>query len=144
MTAPLSPFQARRFADRFRAIVLNGYGQAEMGEVIGWTAADAKAHPEKLGAAGRPHPGVSARIDNPDANGVGELLVRPPWCGTTPDGPCWPTGSPTTTTFAPAIWPASTTTGMCGSRAGRGDVINRGGNKVVPTEVRKCSPHCPR
>ena len=36
------------------SFVLNGYGQAEIGEVIGWTAADAKAHPEKIGAVGRP------------------------------------------------------------------------------------------
>src|SRR5439155_20328683 len=48
ITAALSPLGARRFRDKFGVTVLNGYGQAEMGEVIGWTAADAKAHPEKL------------------------------------------------------------------------------------------------
>ena len=62
ITAPLSPLQARRFADKFGVVVLNGYGQAEIGEVIGWTAADAREHPDKLGAVGRPHPGVSIRI----------------------------------------------------------------------------------
>ena len=62
ITAPLSPFQARRFADKFGVIVLNGYGQAEIGEVIGWTAADAKGFPEKVGAVGRPHPGVEIRV----------------------------------------------------------------------------------
>ena len=31
ITAPLSPFQAQRFTDRFEAFVLNGYGQAEIG-----------------------------------------------------------------------------------------------------------------
>ncbi|WP_419929456.1 class I adenylate-forming enzyme family protein [Candidatus Poriferisocius sp.] len=135
VTAPLSPFQARRFADRFGAIVLNGYGQAEMGEVIGWTAADAKAHPEKLGAAGRPHPGVSARIDNPDANGVGELLVRPPlvWDDTRravlaerlTDDDHIGTGDLARIDDDGYVW--------IEGRAG--DVINRGGNKVVPTEV---------
>ena len=35
--------------------VLNSYGQAEIGEVIGWTATGAKEHPEKVGAIGRPH-----------------------------------------------------------------------------------------
>ena len=40
---------------KFGASVLNSYGQAEIGEVIGWTAADAKEHPEKVGAIGRPH-----------------------------------------------------------------------------------------
>ena len=45
ITAPLSPLQARRFTSKFGASVLNSYGQAEIGEVIGWTAADAKEHP---------------------------------------------------------------------------------------------------
>ena len=54
ITAPLSPLSARRFTDKFGVTVLNGYGQAEIGEVIGWTAADAREHPEKIGAVGRP------------------------------------------------------------------------------------------
>jgi acyl-CoA synthetase (AMP-forming)/AMP-acid ligase II len=62
ITAPLSPLQARRFAAKFGVVVLNGYGQAEIGEVIGWTAADAREHPDKLGAVGRPHPGVAIKI----------------------------------------------------------------------------------
>ena len=73
ITAPLSPLQARRFAAKFPVYVLNGYGQAEIGEVIGWTAADAKAHPDKIGAVGRPHPGVDIRLA-----ADGRLLVRPP------------------------------------------------------------------
>ena len=67
---------------KFGVTVLNGYGQAEIGEVIGWTAADAKEHPEKVGAVGRPHPGVDdqdrrRRRDAVDG-AVGRLLVRPP------------------------------------------------------------------
>src|SRR6476646_6109724 len=73
ITAPLSPLQARRFAEKFGVTVLNGYGQAEIGEVIGWTAADAREHPEKLGAVGRPHAGVEIKLSD-----GGELLVRPP------------------------------------------------------------------
>src|SRR5947208_1715255 len=76
ITAPLSPLAARRFHDKFGVTVLNGYGQAEIGEVIGWTAADAREHPEKLGAVGRPHKGVDVKIAGDDP--VGELLVRPP------------------------------------------------------------------
>src|SRR5204862_4164882 len=83
ITAPLSPLQARRFADKFGVVVLNGYGQAEIGEVIGWTAADAKEHPEKIAAPGRPPPGVAPNIA--EANGMarpseeaGRLRVRPP------------------------------------------------------------------
>src|SRR5207245_192370 len=83
ITAPLSPLQARRFTGRFHAFVLNGYGQAEIGEVIGWTAADAKAFPEKIGAVGRPHPGVEIRVVGDDARilehgAIGRLHVRPP------------------------------------------------------------------
>jgi acyl-coenzyme A synthetase/AMP-(fatty) acid ligase len=83
ITAPLSPLQARRFGDRFGVTVLNGYGQAEIGEVIGWTATDAREHPDTLGAAGRPHPGVEIRVaDETGASvaggDVGRLLVRPP------------------------------------------------------------------
>ena len=62
ITAPLSPLQARRFTGQFGAFVLNSYGQAEIGEVIGWTAADAKEHPEKVGAIGRPHGGVDLKV----------------------------------------------------------------------------------
>src|SRR5208282_4979348 len=62
ITAPLSPLAARRFSDKFGVTVLNGYGQAEIGEVIGWTAADAREYPGKLGAVGRPHPGVDIKI----------------------------------------------------------------------------------
>lgn len=135
ITAPLSPFQARRFTDRFGAFVLNGYGQAELGEVIGWTATDAKEHPDKIGAAGRPHPGVEVRIDEPDDNGVGELLVKPP--------------APPSDSVAATLGDRLGTDGFVRTGdlgrvdadgfvwiEGRtGDLINRGGNKVFPDEV---------
>lgn len=72
ITAPLSPSEARRFTDRFGVTVLNSYGQTELGgEIIGWNAADARAHgTDKLGSIGRPHDGVEVRIDD------GELCVR--------------------------------------------------------------------
>ena len=136
ITAPLSPFQARRFSDKFGVTVLNSYGQAEMGEVIGWTAADAKAHPDKIGAIGRPHPNVAIRIHEPDGNGVGELLVRPPGHavgyadGTdlldrlTNDGYIR-TGDLARLDDDGFVW-----------IDGRlGDLINRGGNKIFPEEV---------
>lgn len=131
ITAPLSPFQARRFTGRFGVTVLNGYGQAEIGEVIGWTAADAERHPEKIGAAGRPHPGVGIRIDDPDDDGVGELLVKPPSTAVdlapdrlTADG-FVRTGDVASVDDEGFVW-----------IEGRlGDLINRGGNKVYPEEV---------
>ena len=131
ITAPLSPFQARRFGARFGVTVLNGYGQAEIGEVIGWTAADAKQHPGKLGAVGRPHPGVEIRIDEPDGDGAGELLVKPP----------------TTASDLPASRldaEGFVRTGDVARVDGDGfvwlegrldDLINRGGHKVYPQEV---------
>src|SRR5262245_3351866 len=131
ITAPLSPRDARRFADRFGVVVLNGYGQAEIGEVIGWTAADAQSHPEKLGAAGRPHPGVQIKLV-----GEGELAVRPPRMATgylsggeledrlDADG------------YLRTGDLARVDDDGFGWIEGRvGDVINRGGNKVVPNEV---------
>jgi len=143
ITAPLSPLQARRFADRFGVTVLNGYGQAELGEVVGWTAADARAHPEKLGAVGRPHPGVQLRVVDEHgvavADGtVGELCVRPPRFGVgdaddprrlladrlTDDG-FVRTGDLARIDEDGFVWIEGRT----------GDVINRGGNKVFPEHV---------
>lgn len=118
ITAPLSPLQARRFKERFGIVVLNGYGQTELGgEVVGWSAADARAHgDDKLGAVGRPHAGVSVRVDA----ATGELQVRTPatdgWYGTGDVGRVDGDGF---------VW-----------IEGRlGDMVNRGGMKVFPGEV---------
>jgi acyl-CoA synthetase (AMP-forming)/AMP-acid ligase II len=131
ITAPLSPLEARRFSERFGGFVLNSYGQAELGEVIGWTADDARSHPEKLGAAGRPHPGVDLRVDR-----EGHLWVRPPnhaagYAGgedlrdrMDPDGYI-DTGDLARVDDDGFVW--------IEGRAG--DVINRGGNKVHPAQV---------
>jgi long-chain acyl-CoA synthetase len=126
ITAPLSPLQAQRFVAKFGDVhILNSYGQAEMGEVIGWTAADAKAHPEKVGAAGRPHKGVGIRIDDD-----GHLLVRPPNAAVGIDERRDADGFIDTGDLARIdddgfVW--------IDGRAG--DLINRGGNKVYPEAV---------
>jgi acyl-CoA synthetase (AMP-forming)/AMP-acid ligase II/alkylation response protein AidB-like acyl-CoA dehydrogenase len=145
ITAPLSPREARRFADRFSVVVLNGYGQAEIGEVIGWTAADARAHPEKIGAVGRPHEGVHIKVvdDGGGATPVGEpgeLLVRTPSMASGYLG-----GGGQSSAFADRLdADGYLRTGDLGRIdvdgfvwiEGRvGDVINRGGNKVVPGQV---------
>ena len=131
ITAPLSPFQARRFNSRFGVTVLNGYGQAEIGEVIGWTAADAKTHPDKIGAIGLPHPGVEVRIDEPDENSVGELLVKPPntAAGLEPDR-LTSDGYVRTGDLA-----RIDDDGFVWIEGRLGDLINRGGNKVFPGDV---------
>ena len=141
ITAPLSPIQARRFTDKFGVTVLNGYGQAEIGEVIGWTANDAREHPEKIGAIGRPHPGVAIKVlDDAGAvagtDGVGRLLVRPPSMAAgyadgadladrIDDDGFVDTGDLARVDPDGFVW-----------IEGRvGDVINRGGNKVFPDHV---------
>jgi long-chain acyl-CoA synthetase len=141
ITAPLSPFQARRFTEKYGAFVLNGYGQAEIGEVIGWTAADAKSHPEKIGAVGLPHPGVALKILGEDGGPVepgtvGELLVRPPTMARgyasgadladrVDDEGYLATGDLARIDAEGFVWVE-----------GRlGDLINRGGNKIFPDEV---------
>jgi acyl-CoA synthetase (AMP-forming)/AMP-acid ligase II len=133
ITAPLSPLQARRFVDKYPVFVLNGYGQAEIGEVIGWTAADAKAHPEKVGAVGKPHPGVDVKVD-----ADGHLLVRPPNTAigieerVDADG-FLDTGDLARIDDDGFVW--------IDGRAG--ELINRGGNKVFPEaveEVLRLSP----
>lgn len=74
ITAPLSPVQAARFRDKFGVLVLNSYGQTELGgEVVGWSAADAREWGEaKLGSVGRPLPGIDVRVTDD------EVMVRTP------------------------------------------------------------------
>ncbi len=141
ITAPLSPLAARRFMNRFGVIVLNGYGQAEIGEVIGWTAEDARTYPEKLGAAGRPHPGVDVKVldeeGRPLGPGVtGQLLVRPPRMAAgyaggdslndrIDDEGYVRTGDYATVDGDGFVWIEGRTS----------DLIIRGGNKVFPDQV---------
>ena len=141
ITAPLSPLAARRFMDRFGVTVLNSYGQAEIGEVIGWTAADAREHPEKLGALGRPHPGVDIRVvdergDQVLPGSIGELFVRPPRMAVgyaggaslddrVDDQGFVRTGDHVHVDEDGYVWIDGRST----------DLINRGGNKVFPEQV---------
>jgi long-chain acyl-CoA synthetase len=141
ITSPLSPLQARRFTESFGVFVLNSYGQAEVGEVIGWTAADAKNHPEKVGAVGRPHAGVALKIVDPDgtavaAGEIGELLVRPPSMASG-----YASGAELADRIDEEGFLATGDLGRLDEDGfvwieGRsGDLINRGGNKVFPDEV---------
>ena len=91
------------------------------------------AFPDKIGAVGRPHPGVAIRIDDD-----GHLLVRPPNAAIgieeriDEDG-FVDTGDLATLDDDGFVW--------IEGRAG--DVINRGGNKVFPEaveEVLRLSP----
>ena len=132
ITAPLSPLQARRFSGKFGVVVLNGYGQAEIGEVVGWTAADARDHPDKLGAAGRPHAGVALKIAGADADtGVGRLLVRPPATAAGIDASRLDRDGFVDTGDLARI----DDDGFVWIEGRASDVINRGGNKIFPEQV---------
>ena len=130
ITAPLSPFLARRFHDRFGVAVLNGYGQTELGgEVVGWSAADWREFgATKLGAVGRPHAGIELRSDD-----VGELWVRTPASRAAPAA----LGERAT----PDGWVRTGDYGRIDDDGflwieGRvSDMVNRGGLKVFPAEV---------
>ncbi len=141
ITAPLSPLQARRFTQRFDAFVLNSYGQAEIGEVIGWTAADAKTHPDKVGAAGRPHAGVALKIVGEEGavlavGELGELWIRPPSMASG-----YASGTELSDRIDDEGYLATGDLGRIDEDGfvwieGRSsDLINRGGNKVFPDEV---------
>jgi long-chain acyl-CoA synthetase len=62
---------ARNFA-RLGFAVLEGYGLTETAPVVTINPPEAL----RLGSVGKPLPGVEVRILNPDAQGVGEIIVR--------------------------------------------------------------------
>jgi len=62
----------------FRGLGFNlyeGYGMTESSPVLTVTRPGDKMIP---GSVGRPLPGIDVRIDNPDANGVGEVIAKGP------------------------------------------------------------------
>ncbi len=130
ITAPLSPLQAVRFTEKFGIVVLNGYGQVEIGEVIGWTAADAREHPEKLGAVGRPHPGVTLKLVDVEHD-IGRLFVQPPSTASALDPQRVDRDGYVDTGDLARI----DDEGFVWIEGRAGDVINRGGNKVFPEQV---------
>ncbi|GAA3979029.1 hypothetical protein GCM10023085_71770 [Actinomadura viridis] len=139
VTAPLTPAQARRFRERFGVRILNSYGQTELGgEAAGWTAADLRDFGDaKLGAVGRPHPGVTVRIldgeSRPVAAGeTGEIWIRSSFAagegridaGRAVDG-FLRTGDLGRLDADGFLWIEGRVS----------DMVNRGGLKVVPQEV---------
>ncbi|MDN3357563.1 long-chain fatty acid--CoA ligase [Actinomadura sp. DC4] len=136
ITAPLTPRQARRFHERFGVDVLNSYGQTELGsEVVGWTAADVREFGDaKLGAVGRPHPGVAVRILDGDgaevsAGTTGEIWVRSPFVMEGAEDRMangfLRTGDLGRLDADGFLWVEGRVS----------DMINRGGLKIVPQEV---------
>ncbi|MEY2570605.1 MAG: long-chain acyl-CoA synthetase [Acidimicrobiaceae bacterium] len=132
ITAPLSPVQARRFHARFGVVVLNGYGQTELGgEVIGWSAADAREHgDQKLGSVGRAHMGVAVRIDD-----AGEILVRTPATAAREIDPGFHDRLTDDGWFHTGDLGSVDDDGFVWIEGRVSDMINRGGLKVFPAQV---------
>jgi long-chain acyl-CoA synthetase len=73
--AALSPEVAQEFARRVpSAEIREGYGLTESSALVS-SSPPGRA---RLGAVGTPVPGIEVRIHEPDADGVGEILVRSP------------------------------------------------------------------
>jgi len=148
ITAPLSPATARRFRDRFGVLVLNSYGQTELGgEVVGWTVDDIRRFGDaKLGAAGRPYDDVDVRILDDDRRDLGpdqsgHIYIRSPF---RMRGYASPGGGATEAIDPDRFVDGFLATGDIGRLDGDGflwiegrvsDMINRGGFKVIPDEV---------
>lgn len=143
ITAPLSPEVARRFHAKFGIVVLNSYGQTELGgEVVGWTAADTREFGDsKLGAVGRPYTDIDLRIQRGDGSLAppgerGEICVRSPF---RMDG--YARDAETESRFDADGFLRTGDLGHLDSDgflwvSGRvSDMINRGGLKVFPDEV---------
>ena len=71
--APLSP-ELFHFLKRFAFPLVEGYGLTETAPIL---TVNPIAAP-KVGSVGLPLPGAELRIGNPDAGGIGEILVRGP------------------------------------------------------------------
>ncbi|ONH61543.1 AMP-dependent synthetase [Frankia sp. CcI49] len=143
ITAPLSPLRARMFRDRFGVMVLNCYGQTEIGgEIIGWNAADSREFGEsKLGSIGRPHAGVTPRIVGADGAELpvdepGELHVRTPAVSAGyADGSALGDRLTADGWFRTGDIARIDPDGFIWIEGRVSDMINRGGLKVFPGEV---------
>jgi acyl-CoA synthetase (AMP-forming)/AMP-acid ligase II len=146
ITAPLSPAVARKFHERFGIVVLNSYGQTELGgEVVGWTAADTREFGDrKLGAVGRPYKDIDLVIRRDDGRAAtagerGEILVRSPFrMESTGDDDRFIDGYLRTGDLG-----YLDSDGFLWVEGRVSDMINRGGLKVFPDEVEealRCHP----
>lgn len=131
ITAPLSPVQAARFRDKFGVLVLNSYGQTELGgEVVGWSASDARDYGvAKLGSVGRPLPGIDVTIkDN-------EVLVRTPTTASRQVDPAFHDRLTEDGWFHTGDLGRLDDDGFLWLDGRVSDMINRGGLKVFPGAV---------
>ena len=71
--APLDPETSKGF-DELGITLLQGYGLTEASPVI---AAESPKY-KRVGSTGKPMPSVEVKIDNPNEDGIGELLAKGP------------------------------------------------------------------
>ncbi|OLF13920.1 hypothetical protein BLA60_01675 [Actinophytocola xinjiangensis] len=149
ITAPLSPAVARRFHDRFGVLVLNSYGQTELGgEVVGWTVDDIREFGTgKLGAAGRPYDDVDVRIVDDTGRSLptgepGHIHIRSPFRmrGYANSEPVRSESTEQDDRFVDGFLRTGDlghldTEGFLWIEGRVSDMINRGGLKVFPDEV---------
>lgn len=131
ITAPLSPVHARRFRDRFGVVVLNSYGQTELGgEVVGWSTADAREHGEsKLGSVGRPLAGIDVAVVDD------EIVVRTPTTAARKIDPAFHDRLTHDGWFHTGDLGWFDEDGFLWLDGRVSDMINRGGLKVFPGQV---------
>ncbi|WP_067889563.1 class I adenylate-forming enzyme family protein [Nocardia vaccinii] len=131
ITAPLSPVHARRFQETFGALVLNSYGQTELGgEVVGWSAADAREFGvAKLGSVGRALPGIDVTIRDD------EVLVRTPTTAAREIDPAFLERLTEDGWFHTGDLGWFDEDGFLWLDGRVSDMINRGGLKVFPGQV---------
>lgn len=145
ITAPLSPAVARRFHERFGVLVLNSYGQTELGgEVVGWTVDDIRAFgADKLGAAGRPYDDVDVRVLDDDGGEVaageqGHIHIRSPFRMrgyASRDGESGPDDRLVDGFLRTGDIGRLDADGFLWIEGRVSDMINRGGLKIFPDEV---------
>jgi acyl-CoA synthetase (AMP-forming)/AMP-acid ligase II len=148
----LSPDVARRFHERFGVVVLNSYGQTELGgEVVGWTVEDIRTFgPAKLGAVGRPYDDVEVRIVGNDGcvlppGDLGEVHIRSPYrmqgyaagraTADVPDGDAAPGRLDADGFLQTGDLGHLDADGFLWIEGRVSDMINRGGLKIFPDEV---------
>lgn len=71
--APLSE-STIRFFDDIGILLIQGYGMTETSPVI----SAERENERRIGSVGKPMPGVDVKIDSPNGEGVGEILVKGP------------------------------------------------------------------
>lgn len=132
-SAPLTEANAIAFADDFGIYVSQLYGSTETGSIACNLGDDVKS---SLESVGKPLPGVTIALDEPDGDGVGEVMVKSPGMFAGYDGR--PAGDAKTFrdgAFLTGDLGRFDATGRLYLTGRKKLLINRGGFKVSPGEI---------